>query len=192
MFSNVFVQQIAKNRESSLFKTVIFCVRNNIALRGRRDDGPSNETLQGNFQALLYFRVDSVDQVLQEHLETSARNATYVSTTIQNEIITTVGKYIIDNLSCEIRESKYFSVIADEAADISNKENPSIVIRFVDKNQTIREKFAAFHPCEEGTTGLAIKNLIMNALTELGISMNDCCGHCYDGARNINTFTKLF
>ena len=58
---NLLQQQIAKNREimSSLFKTVIFCGRNNIALRGRRDDDPSNE-----------------DQVLQEHLETSARNAT--------------------------------------------------------------------------------------------------------------------
>ena len=46
-------QQIAKNRTimSSLFKTVLFCGRNNIALRGTRDDDPSNESLQGNFQA---------------------------------------------------------------------------------------------------------------------------------------------
>ena len=84
---NLLHQQIAKNREimSSLFKTVIFCVRNNIALRGRRDDDSSKE-------ALLYFRVDSGDHVLKEHLETSARNAT------RNEMITTVGKYIITGL----------------------------------------------------------------------------------------------
>ena len=184
---NLLQQQIAKNWEImwSLFKTVIFCGRNNIALRGRRDNDPSNESLQGSFQALLYFRVDSGDQVLQEPLETSAQNATYVTKTIQNEMINTVGKYIIDNLSREIRESKYFSVIADEAADISNKENLSIVVRFVDNNQTICEEFAGFHLCEEGTTGLAIKNLIINAATELGISMNDCGGQCYDGAGNM-------
>ena len=81
---NVLRQQIAKNREimKSLFKTVIFCERNNIALRGRRDDDPTNEALQGNFQALLSFRFDSGDRVLQEHLETAARNATYISKTI--------------------------------------------------------------------------------------------------------------
>ena len=41
---NVLQQFIAKNRAimSSLFKTIIFCGQNNIALRGRRDDDPSN------------------------------------------------------------------------------------------------------------------------------------------------------
>ena len=83
-------------------------------------------------------------------------------------MINTIGKYIIDQISGEIRESKYFSVIADEATDVSNKENLSLVIRFVDNKQTIREEFAGFHICEEGTTGLAIKNVIINAVTELG------------------------
>lgn len=69
-------QQIAKNREilSSLFKTVIFCGRNNIPLRGRRDDDRTDETLQGNFQALLHFRVDSGDKLLESHLENAPRN----------------------------------------------------------------------------------------------------------------------
>lgn len=181
-------QQIARNREiiSSLFNTIIFCGRNNIALRGQRDDDPSNESLQGNFQALLYFRVESGDRVLQEHLETSSRNATYISKTIQNEMIKTVGKYILDNLSREIRDSKYFAILADEAADVSNKENLSIVIRFVDKSHTIREEFVGFHLCEEGTSGQAIKDLIVNAVTtDLGLSMDDCRGQCYDGAGNM-------
>ena len=82
--NTVLRQQIAKNREimSSLFKTIIFCGRNNIALRGRRDNNPTYENLQGNFQALLAFRVDSGDRNLQQHLETAPRNATYISKTI--------------------------------------------------------------------------------------------------------------
>jgi len=184
---NLLQQQIAKNRQimTSLFNTVIFCGKNNIALRGRRDDDPTNDSLKGNFQALLSFRVESGDQVLEEHLQNSARNATYISKTIQNEMITTLGKYIIDNLSREIRECKYFSILADEAADVSNKENLSIVLRFVDKNQTIREEFVGFHLCEEGTTGQAIKDLILTAVANLGLSMNDCRGQCYDGAGNM-------
>ena len=69
-------QQITKNRQimKSLLKTVILCGRNNFALRGRRDDDPSNESLQGNFQALLTFRIDSGDILLREHLENAPRN----------------------------------------------------------------------------------------------------------------------
>ncbi|CAH3148962.1 unnamed protein product, partial [Pocillopora meandrina] len=75
--NTILQQQIAKNRTimASLFKTVLFCGRNNIAFRGSRDEDPSNESLKGNFQALLYFRVESGDTVLQEHFETASRNA---------------------------------------------------------------------------------------------------------------------
>lgn len=63
--NTILQQQIAKNRTimASLFKTVLFCQRNNIAFRGSRDEDPSNESLKGNFQALLYFRVESGDSI---------------------------------------------------------------------------------------------------------------------------------
>ena len=69
-----------------------------------------------------------------------------------------------------------FSILADEAADISNKENLSVVVRFVDSSRSIREAFVGFHLCEEGTTGEAIRQLIVNAVAELGLSTNDCRG----------------
>ena len=49
--NTILQQQIAKNRTimASLFKTVLFCGRNNIAFRGSRDEDPSNESLKGNF-----------------------------------------------------------------------------------------------------------------------------------------------
>lgn len=133
-------QQIETNRKilSSLFETVILCGRNSIALRGHRDDGPATQSQKGNFQALLQFRVKSGDETLQRHLSNAPRNVTY-SKTVRNEMITTVGKYILDKLSSEIKDSKHFTILADEAADISNKENLSIVIRFVDASKSIRQ-----------------------------------------------------
>ena len=50
-----------------------------------------------------------------------------------------MGAIIVNNLSQEIRDSKYFSIMSDEAADISNKENLSVVIRFLDSTKTVRE-----------------------------------------------------
>ena len=63
--------QIDENREKmkSIVKTVIFCGQNNIPLRGKRDDNPDDSNLQGNFQALLEFRIDSGDVKVKEHIE---------------------------------------------------------------------------------------------------------------------------
>ena len=186
--NNLLQQQIKRNRKilKSLFKTIIFCRRNNIALRGPRDDDRQNASLSGNFQALLEFRIDSGDQTLQHHLKTAPRNVTYISKTIQNEMITTVGAIIVNNLSQEIRDSKYFSIMSDEAADISDKENLSVVIRFLDLTKTVREEFVGFYLCEDGTTEAAIKDLLIGAVADLGLSMDDCRGQCYDGAGNMS------
>ena len=53
----------------------------------------TDASLSGNFQALLEFQIDSGNQTVQHYLETASRNATYLSKTIQNEMITTVGAH---------------------------------------------------------------------------------------------------
>ena len=63
----------------SLFNTILFRGKNNIALRGPQDNDPQNASPSGNFQALLAFRNDSSDQTLQHLLETAPTNATYIS-----------------------------------------------------------------------------------------------------------------
>ena len=180
--------QIDENREKmkSIVKTVIFCGQNNIPLRGKRDDNPDNSNLQGNFQALLEFRIDSGDVKLKEHLENAPRNATYRSKTIQNEIIETVGNYISSKIIAEVKQTRMFSVMADEAADVSNKENLSLVLRYVDSSKNIREEFVGFRLCGEETTGNATKELIINSVRDLGLTMDNCRGQSYDGAGNMD------
>ena len=76
-------------------------------------------------------------------------------------MITTVGAIILNNLSQEIRDSKFFSIMSDEVADISNIENLSVVITFLHSKKTVREEFMEFWLCEDGTTGAAIRDLII-------------------------------
>ena len=82
----------------------------------------------GNFINLLNFRVAAGDKVLEEHLKTAARNALYTSAPIQNELIEACGKVILKKLGERIRSAKFFSVLADEATDISNKYQLALVI----------------------------------------------------------------
>ena len=86
------------------------------------------------------------------------------------------------DLSQQIRESKYFSIMSNEAVGISNKENLSVVIRFLDCTKRVREEFVGFYLCEHGTTGAASKDLIIGAVGDLGLSMDGCRDQCYDGA----------
>ncbi len=139
----------------------------------------------GNFLALLDFRVDAGDMTLKKHLETAGRNATYTSNRIQNDLIGIIGSYIQNHLVQNILHRQLFSILADEATDVSNKEQLPLVLRYVDQSREIREVFVGFYECRGGVTGEAISTLILSAIQDLGLDMAFCRGQCYDGAGNM-------
>jgi hypothetical protein len=90
---------VRKNREivCSVVKCVVLCGKQNLPLRGHRDDYQhieDNNINSGNFQALINLCVDSGDENLKNDLENGPRNATYRSKIIQNEIIDVIKKCI--------------------------------------------------------------------------------------------------
>ena len=88
-FNKGLATQIKEKRKlHPIIKTILFCGHQNI---GHRDSASSNSANQGNFKALLSFRVDSGDDALKAHL---SFHSTYTSNTIQNELILTIGKWI--------------------------------------------------------------------------------------------------
>ena len=68
------------------------------------------------------------------------RNATYRSKTTKNDIIAICGELITEQIVNEVKEAKFFAILADEATDCSNVEQMSLVIRYVDRNCSIRGK----------------------------------------------------
>ena len=110
-----------------IIHSVIFLGRNNIPFRGHRDDskyhaevGQQAEGQVGIFQNLLNFRVAVGDKILEEHLRTAAKNGRYRSAPIQNELIEACGKVIKRKIALRVMKAKFFSMLADEATDISN------------------------------------------------------------------------
>ena len=120
----------------SIVKTVILCGRQNLGLRGDRDDSKylKDETKNcGNFQALLDFRIDSGDKVLRKHFETAPKNATYRSKTVQNELIEIIGEELQKEIVSDIQKAGgWFCISADEVRDVANKEQLSICARYAD------------------------------------------------------------
>lgn len=168
-FDNRNKKQIEINRRviASVAETVLFCGRQGLALRGHNDDGILEDENTSNFNALLKFRIDSGDTVLAEHLRSCPQGASYVSKTIQNRLIDILAGQILAILLEEIRGARIFSVLADEVTDCSNWEQLSIVLRFVDAKESIREDFMGFVACER-ITGEVIANKILECFKYVG------------------------
>ena len=67
----------------------------------------------------------------------------YTSHEIQNEIISIVANNVIRNLVADIRGG-FFALIADEYTDLSDKEQLTICIRWIDKHLEVSEDFLGF------------------------------------------------
>ena len=172
---------------ASIAKCVLLFARQNIPLRGHRDDSQYYDTSDcGNFQALLDFRVESGDRILAEHFKTAPRNATFRSKTVQNELISCIAEDVNHQIIKEIKECGPYLILADEVTDCSNQQQMPLVIRYVDGNGDIQERFMKYITCDTGTTGDALKTKILNCITnDLNLDIMDCRGQCYDGAGNM-------
>ena len=82
------------------------------------------------------------------------------------------GEFVTNTIAAEIKQAKYFSILADEATDWVNIEQMSIVIRFVDSNSSSREEFLGIVPCELGVSGKAIAEIILKELRNFDLSIS--------------------
>ena len=190
--NNESIAIIKRNREilESIAKTIHFCGKQGISLRGHRDDSSASlECNPGNFIELLRYRAETGDACLRKYLESSPRIATYTSKTIQNQLINILGDDIRSNIINEVKAAKFFSILCDEVTDVSCQEQLSLVLRFVDQSNTIREKFVDFVEVER-ITGTVLAQTIMDKLSSYGLEIENCRGQGYDGASNMSSAVR--
>ena len=82
-------------------------------------------------------------------------------------------------------DAPYFSILADEVTDVSNREQLSLVIRFVDSGGNIREEFLGFHNLQR-IAGEAMASSILDTLPQSNLDIKNCRGQGYDGASNMS------
>ena len=150
----------------------------------------NNSKNRGNFFALLDFRAGGGNEIIAKHLRECARNATYTSATIQNDIIEITMEYLRNQINCEIPEyAPFFTILADETTDVSNTEQLCISIRFVDETCSIHEEFLAFESLAR-TTGEAVATSILEALQTWSLDVKFCRGQGYDGASSMSSAAR--
>uniref|UniRef100_UPI0002B8EE97 52 kDa repressor of the inhibitor of the protein kinase-like n=1 Tax=Ciona intestinalis TaxID=7719 RepID=UPI0002B8EE97 len=190
-------EEAIKNRSmlSSMVDAIKFCGRQSISLRGKVDHGPLTTPNdfeaghnEGNFRALLRYSIQSGNGILLDHVRNCPRNAAYMSSTIQNEIIATCGEIIRSSLVKKINSSGFFSILADETTDVSCHEQFSLCARYVDESGTgelvVREDFLGYVAVED-LTGSSLAEVILHTLQRYNIDCAKLRGQGYDGASNM-------
>ena len=130
--------------------------------------------------------MDAGGTVLGEHLATASRNATYTSSVIQNQVIDVFADQVRQKIIGNVQVAKWFSVIADEVTDVSNKEQLSLVLRYVEPDTLlVREDIVGFFECDTGISGRALADKITSCVRAYGLDLSNLRGQAYDGAGNM-------
>ncbi len=158
-----------------VLQNIRFLARQGLPLRGGDSDADSH------FIQLLYLR--SVDcPELKPWM--SKKSNKYTSPQIQNECLQIMALQILRKVSQNIRDSACFTIMADECTDIANKEQFTIVIRWVGEDLQDHESFVGLYQVE-GINADCLVSTIKDALLRMNVKLSDCRGQCYDGASNM-------
>jgi len=170
--------QVEENRAylKPIMDTILTCTRQNIALREHRNetgsasaDGVEPEHNDGNFRALLRYRIRGGDKDLESQANSARANATYQSADIQNALISVAGSLVKESVICRIKSAKFWSIIADETTDHQNREQLVVVVRYVQKG--CKGKWFCF---EDPVAVVEVYSLIKDAMPTAGSEVCLC------------------
>ena len=131
--------------------------------------------------------IGKFDKTVNDHLMNPENpKAKYASPKTQNELINIFAHNIIlEPLLDEIRQAKFFTILADEITS-HNTEQLAFVIRFVDRACEIREEFISFSQLEQ-TSGLAVSTELLRLLETYSLDCRNMRGQGYDGAGSMSS-----
>ncbi|XP_074580896.1 uncharacterized protein LOC141837381 [Curcuma longa] len=157
------------------------CAFQGIAFRGHDESIDSYN--RGNFLEIIKHTAAFNDDVASVVLENAPQNATYTSPAIQKEILSLYESKIQRFIRSEIGDEKY-CLIVDESRDESAREQMCIILRFVDREGFVRERFFDIVHVKD-TKALTLKKEICKVLAHHNLSTQNIRGQGYDGASNM-------
>lgn len=107
---------------------ILYCSQQGITLRGH-DEGTDAQN-PGNFKALMILMSRHCQEV-RHRFQHYSKSASWLSPTLQNEIVVFLANEVKAFIKEKIHAAKYFTVMADETKDISKREQLSIGFRYL-------------------------------------------------------------
>lgn len=137
-----------------------------LACQGLAIQGKTEE--ESNLTQLLNLRAQDIPE-LQSWL--ACKEIKWLSHDILNEMTEIMAYDVLRTLIEEIKSGEFFSVIMDETADITVKEQVSICFHFVTENLEPDELFVGFYETSKTTTDTLfqlLKDVLMRFSLPIG------------------------
>ena len=160
-----------------LLSCIRFLARQGLPLRGHFE---SADSLQGNLYQLLLLRADDCPP-----LKDWIKKKEYVSPEIVNEIIVLMGQTILRQIVAQIQQAQWYSLIADEATDVSHLEQMCISIRWVSSSYEVHEDALGLIQLPD-TRAQTMFGVVKDVLVRCSLLLSQCRGLAFDGASNMS------
>ncbi|XP_039119636.1 zinc finger MYM-type protein 1-like, partial [Dioscorea cayenensis subsp. rotundata] len=156
-----------RTRLTSVLDVTRFLLKQRLAFRGH--DESSSSLNKGNFLELLEWYSLRNDKVFRTVNQNAPGNNQMTSPKVQKELVNACAAEITCAIVDDIGD-KYFSLMIDEARDVSVKEQMGVVLRYVDKNGYVIERFLAMVHVSD-TSAISLKNAIDCLFAKHGLSI---------------------
>ena len=85
---------------------------------------------------------------------------------------------IIREIGANLHRTQFYTIMADETPDASNKEQLVLCFRWVSDDLTVHEDFISFYQTDTSEAN-SLVNIIKDALLRLNLSISKVRGQCY-------------
>ncbi|KAJ3697985.1 hypothetical protein LUZ61_001690 [Rhynchospora tenuis] len=150
------------------------------AFRGH--DESSTSLNKGTFREFVDWYKDKVE-VVKDAYDNGSKNCQMLSHHIQKDLTKACAEEVMAVVMDEIHDRK-FSVLIDESRDVSIKEQMAMILRFVNDEGKVLERFVGIQHIER-CTAVALKEALVGMLCSHKLSISILRGQGYDGASNM-------
>lgn len=183
-------ENVKKNREilKHMINAVQFLAQQELSLN--EHDKSSAFHKRGNFIELLDY-TRQYDPILDIYLKEPTTVLGTSSSIIQNDIIDSIGSLITDKLKEELDQADFVALILDETSDMINKSQLSTVLRYIDQNGDVQERFLHFSDISGDRSATALFEHVKNILNNYNCSKK-LIAQTYDGATVLAGQNNIF
>ncbi|XP_070682484.1 uncharacterized protein [Malus domestica] len=171
-----------RTRLNASLDCIRFLLRQGLAFCGHDESEDSSN--KGNFLELLKFIADHNESIKDVVFKNAPENLKLTSPDIQKDLVHAAACETTNAIMFDIGDDAFFSVLVDESRDISVKEQMVVVLRYVNTNRQVVERFVGIKHVPN-TTAISLKEAIDQFFSINGLSISRLHGQGYDGASNM-------
>ncbi|KAG2630344.1 hypothetical protein PVAP13_3KG475101 [Panicum virgatum] len=164
-----------------------FLIMQGDAFRGH--DESSTSLNKGTFREMVDWYKDKVE-IVKTAYEKGYKNCQMLSPYVQKDLTKACAEEVMSVIMDEIRGRK-FLVLIDESRDVSIKEQMAVILRFVNDEGKVMERFLGLQHVES-CTAIALKEALVRMLSSRKLSISVLRGQGYDGASNMRDIADFF